>query len=275
MKEYIEKLKVKLEQQLALHQEEKQPLRRLRLCKEATQEVIAELVHFTSNSGPANPEEVILYNKQLAPYFYAKLHYFNKCFDLEFICLPLGEEDRKRLYEHELKGIGYFFHRFSGFCQDYYSGNCDNDPAIYWSNGCFDASSSEEPALVVGSEVVDGRKLVALILANEQYRDYLLDKLRSDRDSPADASPTTTLPSAKWVKTKTDLAEVIYSLFIDKAVEVNGKPATLVYYQKAFEYLFGISFADLSVTGNKIRNRKRGALLYMEGLTKGLQDWAG
>jgi hypothetical protein len=103
----------------------------------------------------------------------------------------------------------------------------------------------------------------------------VLDKLQSDQHSPADASPTTTLPSAKWVKTKTDLAEVIYSLFLDKAVEVDDKPATLVYYEKVCEYLFGISFADLSVTVNKIRNRKSGARLYMEDLTKGLQDWTG
>jgi len=273
MKAFIEQLIRKLENQLSIHQQEKQPLRRLRLCKETSQEAIAELARFTSNHGLANAEEVVLYNKQWAPYFYAKLQYFTKCFDLEFICLTLGEEDKRRLYEHELKDIQYFFSRYSGFCQDYYSGNCDNDPAIYWSSANFDASPAEGPELLVGAEVNDGRKLVALILVHEQYRDYLMDKLLGpDRDSSSDASLAPPLPSAKWVKSKTDLAELIYSLFLDKAVEVGGKPATLVYYEKVCKHLFGVTFADLSVTVNKICNRKSGARLYMEDLTKGLQD---
>jgi hypothetical protein len=153
MEKFIEELKLKLEAQLAVYQEAKMALERVRLCKEATQQIIAELEYFISNNG-LKPEDVIHYNKEWAPYFYAKLHYFNKCFDLEFMCIPLGEEDRKQLYEHELKDIQYFFLRHTGFCQDYYSGNSDNDPAIYWSSGYFDAPPSETPALITGSAVI-------------------------------------------------------------------------------------------------------------------------
>jgi hypothetical protein len=81
MKEQIEQVKEKLQKQLSKHQEERPPLRRLKLCKEATREAIVELALLTPTNGLTDPEEILLYHTQWAPYFYGKLYFFNKCFD--------------------------------------------------------------------------------------------------------------------------------------------------------------------------------------------------
>lgn len=106
------------------------------------------------------------------------------------------------------------------------------------------------------------------LLAKEEVTDYLLDELLESKEQ------VTTLPKAKWLKTNTDLAELWLSLFVDQAIEVDGKPATIGFYEKLSEQLFGVSFSNLSVTYRKMRDRKKGITPYLDRLKKGMTDRA-
>jgi len=106
------------------------------------------------------------------------------------------------------------------------------------------------------------------LFAKEEFKDYLVEQLlESKEDEKA-------LPKAKWVKTNTDLAELWLSLFVDKAIEVEGKPATIGFYEKMSQLLFGVSFSNISVTYRKMRDRKKGITPFLDQLKKGLSDRA-
>lgn len=71
---------------------------------------------------------------------------------------------------------------------------------------------------------------------------------------------------AKWMRNKMDLAEIIFSLYEEQAIEVNGKPATIEFLQNLFERAFGISLGEISIMDNKIRNRKKDTTPYLDKL---------
>jgi RteC protein len=105
-------------------------------------------------------------------------------------------------------------------------------------------------------------------MAKEEFKDYLFEQLLESKEDDM------TLPKAKWVKTNTDLAELWLSLFVDKAIEVEGKPATIGFYEKMGQFLFGISFSNISVTDRKMRDRKKGITPFLDRLKKGMTDRA-
>jgi hypothetical protein len=264
MRAFIEKLTGNFERELAVHCQEKQPLRRLMLCKRAAENAIHELHDFAKTYFIEDPEEIILYNKEWAPFFYAKLIYFNKCYDLECLCLSSGPEERKALMEHELAGVQHFFRRYSSFCHYYYSGNCDKDH-FYWSREYSDNPMPDEIFLIGKPNVNEGRLLVAYLLANEQFRDFLqIELYRSD---PTMVQVTAGTP-AKWKDSNTDLAELIVCLYEEQAIEVDGQPATFEYYKDLCEKQWGVSLDALSVIDNKMRSRKKSTTPFMEKLTR-------
>lgn len=105
-------------------------------------------------------------------------------------------------------------------------------------------------------------------LAKEEFKDYLVEQLLESKEDD------NTLPKAKWVKTNTDLAELWLSLFVDKAIEVEGKPATIGFYEKMSHFLFGVSFSNINVTYRKMRDRKKGITPCLDRLKKGMTDRA-
>ena len=105
-------------------------------------------------------------------------------------------------------------------------------------------------------------------MAKEEFKDHLVEELLESKEEDM------TIPKAKWVKTNTDLAELWLSLFVDKAIEVEGKPATIGFYEKMSQLLFGVSFSNISVTYRKMRDRKKGITPFLDQLKKGLSDRA-
>jgi len=117
-------------------------------------------------------------------------------------------------------------------------------------------------------EFIERLKRKLALLAKEEFKDYLVEQLLESKEDEQ------TLPKAKWVKTNTDLAELWLSLFVDKAIEVEGKPATIGFYEKMSQLLFGVSFSNISVTYRKMRDRKKGITPFLDWLKKGMTDRA-
>jgi hypothetical protein len=265
MEAYITKVKAELDERLTAYEKETHALRRFSLSKMAVKEAIEHLRAHMKEDDP-KPESADFYNRYWQPYFYGKLTYFTMCFDLESLKITYSEEEKEELYKHKLKDVEVFFRRFSGFCQYYYRGDFSQERSEALDFiGHFSLEDVDHlPRYPINKMCL----LAACLEANEQFRAYLQQQLLVQASSPGSDD----IPMAKWKKTKTDLAEVIISLYEDQAIEVNGRPATFEYFQDLCQQEWGVSLENISIMDNKMRTRKKSPTPYLENLTRKFLD---
>jgi hypothetical protein len=261
MEAYITKTKAELDERLAIYEQETHALRRFSLSKRTIKEAIEDLRAHIKEADP-NPESADFYNRYWQPYFYGKLIYSTMCFDLESLKLTYSDEEKEELYRHKLKDVEAFFRRFSGFCQYYYRGDFKRESGEALDRiGYYTTEDVDHlPRYPINKMCL----LAACLEANEQFRAYLQRQLLPQESSSGNGG----IPRAKWKKTKTDLAEVIISLYEDQAVEVEGKPATFEYFRDLCQREWGVSLENISIMDNKMRTRKKSPTPYLDDLTR-------
>jgi hypothetical protein len=261
MEAYITRIKAGLDERLATHEQEAHALRRFSLSKSAVKEAIEDLRAHIKEADPNSPS-ADFYNRYWQPYFYGKLIYFTMCFDLESLKITYSDEEKEELYRHKLKDVEVFFRRFGGFCQYYYRGdfNQERSEALDFI-GHFSLEDIDHlPRYPINKMCL----LAACLEANEQFRAYLQQQLLTQTSSPEGGD----IPRAKWKRTKTDLAEIIISLYEDQAIEADGKPATFEYFRDLCQREWGVSLENISIMDNKMRIRKKSPTPYLETLTR-------
>jgi hypothetical protein len=209
----------------------------------------------------------IKYNKVWLPPFIAKMMFYVSIHQLE-ICRAASIISQFLTYcEKELAKVRDFFMDNSDFCYYYYSNQTYRDHLL------FTGKDKDQYLPVVYNEMIpfsanSGCLKVAGLLAHEQYRAYLQQQLMPQASSSANED----IPQAKWKRTKTDLAELIISLYEDQAIEVDGKAATFEYFRNLCEQEWGVSLENISIMDNKMRTRKKSPTPYLENLTRKFLD---
>jgi len=97
---------------------------------------------------------------------------------------------------------------------------------------------------------------LAMILANEQIREFLVERLNRS---------LTALPALIWTGSKTDLIELIYAL--QAAAVFNNGEAQINTIAQAFQRSFGLDLGDIYRTFQDIRIRKKSQTPFLERLT--------
>jgi hypothetical protein len=261
----VEELMKGLEARIANNDREPDLLKRAALNLKAAENTAYSVFRYFEEEFPHACDEMcqISYNKVWLPLFIAKMTFFANCHRLEIHRAASSVGQFLAYCEKELAIVRDFFIDNSDFCYYCHSNQTYHDHLI------FTGKDENQYPPVVYNEVIPfringGCLKVAELLANEQYRTFLQQQLQAQTSSPGNEG----IPRAKWKKTKTDLAEVIISLYEDQAVEVEGKPATFEYFRDLCQREWGVSLENISIMDNKMRTRKKSPTPYLDDLTR-------
>ena len=254
MKTLIEELSRKLDERLALFNQEKDLFKRLELSKQAVRNAISELENFAANhlSLYSDIVSLILYNKHWAPPFYAKLLFFTSCSKLKSLTLCASADEQLRLHQHELDGVSFYFRSHSDFFKYYYSEATDRDHLLF-TDVALNSPPLDEMVLTSPLTSLNrGCLQVAFVLANKLYEDYLEQELQQFHQSLLSTGPV-----AEWAAGQAALAELLMALYEQKAILVDKKPATMVWLRAQSKAIFGLSLESINTVDNINRTRKK------------------
>lgn len=133
MEEFIRKLDEELRVRSEVYTEEKNPLRRMALSKQAVIQAIHELKQYVIDHPPTDSADIMRYNKEWYPQLLSGALYYQQCYEAERFSLSWDEKEKADFCQHELTEIRYFLRRHTQLIEHYYAGDHQQDH-IYWSS---------------------------------------------------------------------------------------------------------------------------------------------
>jgi hypothetical protein len=261
----VEELMRGLEARIADNDRESDLLKRAALNLKAAENTAYCVFRYFEEEFPLAGDETnqINYSKVWLPPFIAKMTFFASCHQLEIHRAASTTSQFIAYCERELAMVRDFFIENGDFCYYYHSNQTYRDRIIFTGSG------KDQYAPVVYNAVIpfrinSGCLKVAELLANAEYRTYLQKQLLPQAATPGNEA----IPRGKWKRTKTDLAELVISLYEDQAVEVSGKSATFEYFRDLCQREWGVSLENISIMDNKMRIRKKSPTPYLENLAR-------
>jgi len=264
MEAFIKKLDEELRVRSEAYAKEKSPLRRMALCKQAVIRTIHELKRYVIDHPPTNGADIMRYNKEWYPQLLSGVLYYQKCYEAELFSLSCDEKEKADFCQHELTEIRYFLRRHPQLIEHYYAGDHQQDH-IYWSSQELAHVMPEQMESLASDDLARNTLIVAQLLANTAYKDYIQALIRGPQPA-ADPLPPAT-DAITWAGSKAELVQLVIALYLKGCIRVNGKAATLEDFKRLCPRLLSISLENLSVIDNKNRLSKN-PTLFLEELVK-------
>lgn len=253
MKELFNNLMQKLDADLSANDEEQNLLKRISKNILLVEEAIGELFRAVSLDRPYHSEEStqIEYNKHYFPPLYAKRIFYKKCYEGENQRLHSSEEQYRSYCVNELMRIQEFFSTHSSFCQNFYSGNTEND-WILFTTLTEDEYRLPDAGHLFPSNSNPNTLLLACLLAYEQYAALLRKQGQYGNSITGQEDNVEIVYKGQLI----DLVELAMGVYVSKDIHVNGKPATQEFFRIAIERFLGVSLKYWDGMVQKLSTRK-------------------
>ena len=253
MEAFVKELQGQLEEELKKAEPIEGTIKKYDFRVKTTRKGINSLKQYFEGRPFPDKTAEVYYFKHIAPSFYSQHFYYVMLYNAELTRLISQKEDFQRFLENELKKTDEFFREYSDFCRYFFSGNDSLDDKYFLPGS--PGIGPDYISVVTDDNLCAGSYRASWILANDRYREYLNEQLKSP------GHPTEFTEADKLSKniSKSDMVEFACGLSATYAIP-------LVEVIAKAELFFGVVLKDYSQVDNNNRKRKKGSTPFLHKL---------
>lgn len=255
MKKYAQSLATELNHELDLiHSENTEPIEYAEKAIYSVVSVLEKLKTFFIKYKFDNQMEEITFFREIKPQFASKLIYYNEVYNIETNKTFGSVKSQRKYYSSELAKMKDFFNENLDFYKYYRTGNCCLDKK-YFVRGKHDIKLTLDSFYFQADHRFSTSHdyKVAKILANDNIKIYIEEKLRGLQIRPQTHNVQTNKSTQKWTASKVALTELIYALHAEGVF--NNGASDLKDITSFFEAAFSVDLGHFHRTFLDIRSR--------------------
>ncbi|WP_207423764.1 RteC domain-containing protein [Desertivirga brevis] len=251
MKHFFQQLQTDLDRLLEQAQDNENVFVRLELSVKSTRTVLLQLREYIAENGFENPEDEVVFFKNIKPVFYSRFIYYQWLYSLESR-KPLGGKLALQEYYHsELKSLKHFFNRNHSFYEYYRAGWTFLDEFYFRRQGPNYHTTGDDhdfdPLFSTSHDYI-----LAKIRAAEVLEGYL-ESLLSEPDK-IEQGPNLQ-QKLKWTGDTINLVEIAYGIWLTG--QMNNGNAGIAEIIRWLEKVFQVRIGRAHRRWVEIAQRKR------------------
>jgi len=262
MEAQIKELHEQLENFLAAADGEKSPVKGFKEKTELAETAIKDLKNLVRRRSFENSAEEILYFKHWAPIFFRYQIIYSLHYNLERERITATNKEELSAYILKvLQHINEWLKDKKELRLYHHQEDSDQDSKLFIHT----PPSKVESFLMADDLYCENSISLAKIMAYEQFVPILEKELQMI------LRPATR--KRKWKRSKADLAEIVYTLFYMKSMEVDGHDSDIIDISRLFEDIFDIDLSNIyDIHLHNMRRKKDKAPFLQEGIRRYLDE---
>lgn len=255
MKKYAQSLATELNHELDLiHSENTEPIEYAEKAIYSVVSILEKLKTFFIKYKFDNQMEEITFFREIKPKFASKLIYYNEVYNIEANKTFGSVKSQRKYYSSELAKMKDFFNQNLEFYKYYRTGNRCLDKK-YFVRGKHDIKLTLDSFYFQADHRFSTSHdyKVAKILANDNIKIFIEEKLRRLQTRPQTHTVQTNNSTQKWTASKVALTELIYALHAEGVF--NNGASNLKDITAFFETAFSVNLGHFHRTFLDIRSR--------------------